>query len=317
MGAVTLTPAPSQGRGREVGRERNERPRPPRGTPQRAWLRTPPIHSFPSLDGAIKGKGSGIWLVAALLLTLFLVFPAAAQTFPPLSGRVVDQAKLLSAEQSAALEAKLAALEQQSGRQMAVATVPDLEGHPIEDYGYRLGRQWGLGDKRANDGLILLVAPNDRKVRIEVGYGLEPIVTDALSSLIVQRHILPKFRDKDMPGGIVAGADALIELLRLPDAEAQARAQQLVAQHREEEKGGLPLSLIFWGVVLFFMFGSSILNRFGGGRRYRRGGGPVVLWGPGWGGGGGWGGGSGGGWGGGGFSGGGGSFGGGGSSGSW
>lgn len=253
----------------------------------------------------------------ALLLTLLLAFPAFAQSFPPLTGRVVDQAQLLSAEQAAALDAKLAALEQQSGHQMVVATVSSLEGYPIEDYGYRLGRAWGLGEKKANDGLVLLVAPNERKVRIEVGYGLEPIVTDALSSVIIQRQILPRFRDGDMGGGIVAGADALVQLLQLPPDQAQARAQKLVADDRKAEKGGAPISLIFWIVVILFIAGSTVANRFGGGRRYRGGGtGPIVIWG----GGDHWGGGSGGGWGGGGgggFSGGGGSFGGGGSSGSW
>jgi len=251
-------------------------------------------------------------------LAFLLAFPAFAQTFPPLTGRVVDQAQLLSPEQAAALTAKLEQLEAQSGHQMVVATVPSLEDIPIEDYGYRLGRAWGLGDKKANDGLILLVAPNERKVRIEVGYGLEPIVTDALSSVIIQRQILPRFRDGDMAGGILAGAEALLPLLQLPPDQAEARAQKIVADDRKEHGGGAPVALIFWIIVILFVVGSSIASRLGGGRRYRGGGGPVMIWGPGWGGGGGWGGGSGGGWGGGGgFSGGGGSFGGGGSSGSW
>jgi len=270
-------------------------------------------------SGRLRERGIAVAFLLSLL-ALLLAAPASAQTFPPLTGRVVDQAHLLSPEQAAALDTKLAELERQSGRQMVVATVPDLQGYAIEDYGYRLGRAWGIGQKKANDGLLLLVAPNERKVRIEVGYGLEGLVTDALSSVIIHRQILPHFRDKDMAGGIVAGADALIQLLQLPPEEAQARAQKMVAEDREDQRGGFPVSLIFWGVVLLFIFGSSLANRFGG-RRYRGGGGPVVLWGPGWGGGdGGWGGGSGGGWGGGdggGFSGGGGSFGGGGSSGSW
>lgn len=269
------------------------------------------------LTPPLNGRGFLTWLLAFLLAFLFTL-PAFAQTFPPLTGRVTDQAKLLSAEQSAALEAKLAQLEAQSGHQMVVATVSSLQDYPIEDYGYRLGRAWGLGDKKANDGLILLVAPNERKVRIEVGYGLEPIVTDALSSVIIQRQILPHFREGDMAGGIVAGADALLQLLQLPPEQAQARAQKLVEDDRKAEDGGIPISLIFWIVVILFIFGSSIVNRLGGGRRYRGGRGPVVIWGggSGWGGsGGGWGGGWGGG--GGGFSGGGGSFGGGGSSGSW
>jgi uncharacterized protein len=266
---------------------------------------------------ALIGRGfAGIILLLAAIL---LAFPAFAQTFPPLSGRVVDQAKLLPADQAARLEATLAALEKQSGRQMVVATVASLQDYPIEDYGYKLGRAWGLGDKKANDGLILLVAPNERKVRIEVGYGLEPIVTDALSKVIIERQILPKFRDKDMAGGIIAGSNALIELLQLPPDQAQQRAQQLVTEHSQAEEGGFPFSLIFWIVVLIFIFGSSIANRFGGGRRYRGGSAPIVIWGGGdsWGGGGsGWGGGSGGGLGDI-FSGGGGSFGGGGASGDW
>jgi len=249
-------------------------------------------------------------------LLLLLAVPSFAQSFPPLTGRVVDQAKLLSAAQAAQLEAKLAQLEAQSGRQMVVATVPSLQGYPIEDFGYRLGRAWGIGEKTTNSGLLLLVAPTERKVRIEVGYGLEPIVTDALASVIINQQIRPHFRDKDYAGGINAAADALIALLQLPPAEAEARSQQIVASSRQQqEDGNIPFSLIFWVVVMLFIFGSSIAGRFGGGRRYRGGSGPIVIWGGGgdWGGGGGWGSGSGGG----GFSGGGGSFGGGGASGDW
>ncbi len=299
-----------------MGRERSERPRSSRhAAPEASSLRL----RHPPLAPPLKGRGT---LFFALLLALFfLAVPAFAQTFPPLTGRVVDAAKLLSPEQQAALTAKLEQLDKQSGRQMVVATVPSLEDQPIEDYGYKLGRAWGIGDKKANDGLLLLIAPNERKVRIEVGYGLEGIVTDALSSVIIQRQILPHFRDGDMAGGIAAGADALIQLLQLPPDQAQARAQKIVADDRKQQGGGVPVALIFWIVVLLFIVGSSIASRFGGGRRYRGGSGPIVLWGPGWGGGDDdhWGGGSGGGWGGGGggFSGGGGSFGGGGSSGSW
>jgi len=253
-------------------------------------------------------------MIRALLFAIAFLFaaPAMAVDFPPLSGRVVDQADLLNPAQEQQLTQQLEALQRASSRQLVVATVSSLQDLPIEDYGYQLGRKWGLGDKKANDGLLLLVAPNERKVRIEVGYGLEPIVTDALSSVIIQRNILPRFRDKDMAGGILAGSNALVQLLQLPPDQARAQAAKLVAEERQKQESGPPLSLIFWIIVLLFIFGSSIANRFGGGRRYRRGGGPVILWGPGWGGGGGgWGGGSGGGWGGGG------SFGGGGSSGSW
>jgi uncharacterized protein len=255
-------------------------------------------------------------LVGLLLLAFLMVAPARAQTFPALTGQVVDSANLLSPEQKADLTAKLQALEQQSSHQMVVVTVPDLQGYEIEDYGYKLGRAWGIGQKKVDDGLLLIVAPKERKVRIEVGYGLEPIVTDALSSVIVQNQILPAFRKGDMAGGIVAGTNALVDILKLPDDQATARAKALVGAHKQQQSDGIPVSLIFWLFVVGFIVLSS-LRRGLGGRRF--GSGPIMLWGPGPGGG--WGGGGGGGWGGGsgggGFSGGGGSFGGGGSSGSW
>lgn len=258
-------------------------------------------------------------MLAALLplLLLLLGSPAAAQDFPALSGRVVDAANLLDPAREAALTARLEALEQSTGRQLVIATIPDLQGYDIADYGYRLGRAWKIGQEGEDNGILLLVAPNERKVRIEVGYGLEPYVTDALSSTIVQETVLPRFRAGDLPGGIEAGADALLAQLQLPPEEAQARQQQLLAERPARKRGGVPIGLIFWGIVLLFVVLPML---FGGarGKRYRRGRGPVVIWGPGigggWGGGSGWGGGGGGF---GGFSGGGGSFGGGGASGSW
>jgi len=250
-----------------------------------------------------------------LLLALILATAAHAQTFPTLTGRVVDGANLLSPEQEATLTQQLAALEAKNRRQLVVVVLPSLEGYAIEDYGYRLGRDWGIGEKDVNSGALLIVAPNERKVRIEVGYGLEPILTDALSSVIIQQQILPAFRNGDMAGGIMAGTKAMADLLSLPDEQAEARAQRIVADAKQQEGGDFPVALIFWGIVLAVILLSMLRNR-GGGRSFRRSGLPVVLWGPGLGGGGSrWGG---GGWsGGGGFSGGGGSFGGGGSSGSW
>ena len=263
-----------------------------------------------------------------LLLLLLVGSPAAAQNFPKLSGRVVDEANLLSPTDEAALTAKLQALEQARSRQLVVATIPDLEGRPIEDYGYQLGRHWGIGQKGANNGAILLVAPTERKVRIEVGYGLEPIITDALSWQIINGDILPRFKANDYPGGIRAGADALIGQLGAPPEVAERKAleaaqRRQAAQSSRSSGGGLPWTLIFWGIVLLFVI-LPMLRGGRRGRRYgRRRGGGVFIWGPGfgggggggWGGGGGFGGGGGGGFGG--FSGGGGSFGGGGASGGW
>jgi uncharacterized protein len=265
------------------------------------------------------------------LLLLFVAAPAAAQDFPALTGRVVDAANLLTPQQEQQLTHRLEALERASSRQLVVATVPSLQDRPIEDYGYQLGRHWKIGQSEANNGTILLVAPTERKVRIEVGYGLEPILTDALSSQIIRETILPRFRENDMAGGIIAGADAVIQQLGAPPEQAEQRA--LAAAERERQQassggGGSFLGLIFVGIVLVFIV-IPLIRRGRRGRRYgtrgrRRGwgGAPVIIWGGGWGGGGGWGSG-GGGWGGGGggdfggFSGGGGDFGGGGASGSW
>ncbi len=262
------------------------------------------------------------------LALVALAVPVSAQTFPALTGRVVDQANLLTPEQELDISSKSAALEAQTGRQFVVATVNSLEGRPIEDYGYRLGRAWGIGREKQDDGVILLVAPNEREVRIEVGYGATAFLTDAMSSIIIRNSILPEFRKGDYGAGIEAGADQVIRQMSLPPEEAKARAAQAeqTQQARQHSSGGA-LPLIFWVMIIGFVL-LSMARRVGG-RRYRshgRGGiNPwIVLWGlselsrasrgrGSWGGGS-WGGGGGGF---GGFSGGGGSFGGGGASGSW
>lgn len=259
------------------------------------------------------------------LLVALLFIPAlalAAPKFPPLTGRVVDNAQLLSPEAEARLTADLATLEQQTGHQLVVATVPDLQGYEIEDYGYQLLRTWGIGRKAEDDGVILLVAPNQKKVRIEVGYGLEPVLTDALSSLIIQRKILPAFKDGQFEQGVVDGTEALIAQLGLPEDQAKAQVAEAAAGTQESTSGGgSPFPVIFAIFVILWVL-SGLMRTFGGkrGRGRRRGGGlwwllPLLLSSGGrGGGGGGW---SSGGGGGGGFSGGGGSGGGGGASGSW
>ena len=263
---------------------------------------------------------------------------ATAQTLPKFTGFVVDAANVIPPDQEAALTKRLDDLQKATGNQLVVATVPDLDGYPIEDYGNRLIRSWGVGLKDANNGAILLVAPNDRKVRIEVGYGLEPVLTDAFSSVVINQRILPRFKAGDIPGGIVAGTNAVADQLALSDAEARAKVTAAAAEYdkthaRKTSGGGVPIGLIFFGIVLAAIV-IPMISRRAGGKHYvdggSRGGGsgalPIVLWSiadamtRGGGGGGSWGGGgnSGGGWGGGGFGGGGGgSGGGGGASGSW
>jgi uncharacterized protein len=247
------------------------------------------------------------------LLLCFLALPTqitraeAAPAFPALTGRVVDDARILSDATRQDLTQKLAALEAKTSRQLVVVTLPSLQGYEISDYGYQLGRNWGIGQKGMNNGALLIVAPAERRVRIEVGYGLEPILTDAFSSVVIQTQITPRFRKGDYDGGVSAGVDALIQQLSLDTSTAEKRAaaasQQL--RHADQDNGGGIAPLIIFLVIVFV-----ILRVFGGWGLL-----PFLFMG---GGRGGWSGGGGGGWGGGGgFGGGGGSFGGGGSSGSW
>jgi uncharacterized protein len=286
-------------------------------------------------------KAGSMRLIAALLLAIGVASASAAQEFPKFTGLVVDAADVLPPDAEADLTAKLEALQRDTNRQLVVATIPDLQGYPLADYGYRLGRAWGVGLKDVNNGAILFIAPNEpaghRGPRIEVGYGLEPVLTDALSSVIINTQMMPSLTAGDVPGAMTAGTDAIIEQLRANPDEAKARTDAAVAEfdrthRRRSSGGGVPFGLIFWMIVLFAVVLPAIIGRKHGrrGRRYHGGSDlPIVLWsiaseiarssggsdrGGGWGGGSG----GGGGWGGGGFSGGGGgSFGGGGASGSW
>jgi uncharacterized protein len=262
-------------------------------------------------------RGNDVLKSLLLLLLLFIVAPANAQTFPALTGRVVDAANIMPDAEEAALDAKLKALEDTTDRQLVVATIPSLEGYPIDDYGYRLGRAWGIGQEATNNGALLIVAPNDRKVRVEVGYGLEPILTDAWSSVVINTQIVPQFKANNYPAGIIAGADAIIAQLQLPPEEAEKRAQ-LIAKTSAKKANSISWGDAFVWFVIIIFFVIPILRSMFSSRGRRHGVGPVIIWGGNdddWGGGsgGGWGGGGGGG----GFSGGGGSFGGGGASGGW
>ncbi len=233
------------------------------------------------------------------------VFGAEDSALPELSGRVVDQADILSAATEQRLTAQLQAHEKAGGNQVVVATIESLGGETIETYGVRLGRSWGIGQAEGDNGIVLIIAPNERKVRIEVGYGLEGDIPDAIASNIIQAKILPRFWENDFDGGVTAGVTAIIAAL---GGEYVFEQQRLGRRSRE---GGFPFGIL-WIVVMFVLFGL--------GRGRRRGLGSGLLWGAVLGGalssgrGGGFGG---GGFGGGGFGGGGGSFGGGGASGGW
>jgi uncharacterized protein len=251
--------------------------------------------------------------MTAPLLLAFVSLAFAAFTFPVLTGRVVDQANILPAATRTALESKLATLEDRSGIQLVVATVSSLQGSDIESYGVELARAWKIGEAKKNNGLVLLVAPNERKVRIEVGYGLEGTMTDALSSVIIQSAIIPKFRSGDFAGGVSAGVDAIIDALTVDSADWQAKAKVRVDQQPDDQ---IWQFLIFMALFIFIVYMMSRNARGPTGRWVRTGNNTIFIPTSG-----GWSGGSGGGGfsdsGGGGFSGGGGSFGGGGASGGW
>ena len=242
-----------------------------------------------------------------LLLTLLVLLPATvwAQStpeFPELTGRVVDRAEMLPPQVEARLSQMLQAHEQASTEQVVVVTVPNLQGYPIEDYGYQLGRHWGIGQEGEDNGALLIVAEEERKIRIEVGYGLEGRLTDADSSVIINRIITPAFRQGDFQSGIVNGAAAMIQVLG-GEPMAAPQSQQPVALQEKPKAGMVALFFIIMMAVVFFigsrggrggaaLLGAALLGGAMGGR-------------------------GGGGFGGGGFGGGGGGFGGGGASGGW
>ncbi|MEE9346115.1 MAG: TPM domain-containing protein [Methylococcales bacterium] len=152
------------------------------------------------------------WLLACSLL--LLAFSClAAPDFPALTGRVVDQANVLSAQQITVLSNKLAQHEKKTSNQVVVVTLSSLQDYDIADYGYQLGRYWGIGQKDVNNGVLLIVAPNERKVRIETGYGLEGVLPDVLSNQIIQDQIVPHFRNGDTAGGIEAGSQAIMDAI--------------------------------------------------------------------------------------------------------
>lgn len=280
-----------------------------------------PMSRIPHSWTAARTAITKLWAVAIVTAALVAVAAVAAPEFPALTGRVVDNANLLTADDKAAIAAELEALEVKSSDQFVVVTVPSLQGYPIEDFGYQLGRHWKIGQKKPKNGILMIVAPNERKVRIEVGYGLEPALTDSMAKIIIDNAILPRFRRGDFSGGIRQGVTDVRDVLLGDETGVKERA---AGRNPLAGDGIMPMlfMLIWFAVVAFIIwraYRSSMAAPPGTRRsRYRRN--PWVIVVPGGSGGSGnWSGGS---WGssgdsGGGYSGGGGSFGGGGATGSW
>jgi uncharacterized protein len=255
-----------------------------------------------------------------MLLSVLLILSLRAGTvlangpkFPPLTGRVVDDAGILSDDTRATLSDMLAEHERKTGNQVVVVTLKDLQGYPIETFGYQLGRTWGIGQKGKNNGVLLIVVPKAHKVRIEVGYGFEGSLTDAASRGIIERDILPEFRLGLFDSGILAGVNSILRVLGGNPAEAGATTpspnEMRALKNPQVNPLYLALALMFPFLPFALIFGliayiaTHTQSGSGGGYDHDSFGGS--------------GGGSGGGSSGGGFSGGGGSFGGGGATGSW
>ena len=271
-------------------------------------------------NGAFARTRWRIPLFALALVLVFVATLAAALTLPLLTGRIVDQADILSSAAKEALEPKLADLEAKSGIQLVVATVSSLEGQEIEPYANELFRAWELGEADKDNGVLLLVAPNERRVRIEVGYGLEGTLTDALSKVIIANAITPRFQAGDFSDGVTRGVDDIITVLTTDASEWEARPELRLDRDTNTAPPDWLLIALFFGFFTLMVISSrfrrfvnnallGVLVSSGAGRSSGH-------WGGGYSRGGSWGGG-GRSEGGGGFSGGGGSSGGGGASGSW
>lgn len=205
------------------------------------------------------------------LLLALLLFCASlglhAQTdgltpVPALQARVTDTAGLLSPEQRAALEQKLAAFEQRKGSQLGVLIVPTTAPEAIEQYGIRVAEQWQLGRKGTDDGIILIVARNDRTLRIEVGYGLEGVVPDAIARRVIAETIVPRFQAGDFAGGIVAGMD---QLMALVDGEPLPPPAQPQGKQADNPLGLLVLAMLFLGQILRAVLGPVLGGALVGG----------------------------------------------------
>jgi len=260
-----------------------------------------------------RSRHRGAWF-AGMLSFLAATLAFAALTFPPLSGRIVDEANIIPPATRATIETRLKELEDKSGVQLVVASVKSLDGTDIETYANGLFRAWKLGEAKKNNGVLFLVAPNERKMRIEVGYGLEGTLTDALSKIILTSAVAPRFKAGDYGAGVERGVKGIIEVLSGDSAEWTKRAREPRLTLFDQL-----FPLIFFALMIFIFIWMARSargrpTRYGG---YRRGGPPIIIlppsgdpwgrddpWGGGWSDGGG-------------FSGGGGSSGGGGASGDW
>ena len=188
---------------------------------------------------------------------------------PPLTGRVVDTARVLSSSTVASLTSRLQTFEQQTTNQIVVVTLPDLKGYQIEDWGLALLRGWGIGQKGKNNGVVLVVAPNDRQLRIEVGYGLEGNLPDATAYRIIQDEIIPRFKSGNIDGGVTAGVDAIIATIGGTYKPAAKSLPFLGSTMRFfSANGGFVIFLLIYIAITIYRFSNQSWTRS---RRYSSG----------------------------------------------
>ena len=223
-------------------------------------------------------------LAALFALLLALLSSTAWADLPTRpEGPVADYAHILTAADAATLDAKLRDYNQQTGRAIIVATVPSLDGQDVGVYTRNLAEAWGIGGAKSENGVLLLVAPSERKMWIATARGVQERLTDIMSGRIYRDVMVPQFKAGNMSGGIVAGVDAIIQQLDMDPAQAKAIEEaQAAAERNRQSEGGFPIGALFWLVFLFFFFVLPMLR--GGGRRRRRyspwgsAAGNIVMW---------------------------------------
>jgi uncharacterized protein len=190
--------------------------------------------------------GTGFFFIVAFTWAL----ASWALDVPPLTGRVVDLAHVLPPEIASSLNRDLETHESKTSNQVAVLTLPSLEGEPLESFSHRVATTWKLGQKGTDNGILLLIALRERKVRIEVGYGLEGTLTDLRSAHIIRQEIVPRLRSGDLPGGIAAGVQAILNTI-----EGTYKADEVLPGHTSSDQELAAIEYVTIGIVVGILAG--------------------------------------------------------------
>lgn len=213
-----------------------------------AWLRT------------------GLIVLAAALISV----AAQAQDYPPRpTGPIYDGAEILSPATEAELDQRLRDYNRDTGRAIVVATIPSLDGEPIEPYATGLFSHWGIGGEKRDQGLLLLIAKEDRKLRIEVGYGLHPYFGGIMAGRVINDVIVPRFKQGDFDSGVTQGIDAIVaHLARSPEDAIAVEEAAKAAEAQRQNEGGFPVGAVIWIAFIVFFFVLPMLRGRGRRRRY-------------------------------------------------